>query len=78
MNEKRDVVGKHIVIRWHDLAGGPTDYCTVEARRGGLLGWIRWYWPWRCWILKPCEGTIWSADCLDDVGRFLKSQGAAR
>ena len=29
-----------------------------------LLGWIRWYAPWRRWCFLPCEGTVWSNDCL--------------
>jgi len=56
-------------------------YTVVNRKSGEMVAWIRWYGPWRCWAFLPCEGTVWSADYLADVGRFLgqlASRGAQR
>ncbi|MBE3049608.1 hypothetical protein IMZ48_45365 [Candidatus Bathyarchaeota archaeon] len=72
-----ELVGKHIAIHLQTVAGGRTDYYSVTKRLGGLLGWVRWYGPWRCWCFLPCEGTVWSADCLEDIVRFIKTKPTA-
>jgi len=46
-------------------------YTVRPARGTDILAWIRWYGRWDVWAFLPCEGTVWSADCLADVARWL-------
>jgi len=67
--------GRFITIHLQPVAGGKTDRYTVTDRDGGLLAWVRYYSPWRRWCFLPCEGTVWSEDCLADVRRFIARLG---
>lgn len=61
-------IGKYLAIHKEDNAGGPTTRYRIMAKKPPhLIGWIRWYGPWREWCFLPCEGTVWSATCLSDV-----------
>ena len=64
--------GKHIAIHHQPIAAGRTDYYAITKNLGGMLGWIRWYASWRQYCFFPCEGTIWSVDCLADVSTFTE------
>lgn len=60
--------GKYLAIHKEDNAGGPTTRYRIMAKKPPhLIGWIRWYGPWREWCFLPCEGTVWTATCLSDV-----------
>jgi len=42
----------------------PPRWEVRTTREDALIGWIRWYSPWRRFVFLPCEGTVWSTDCL--------------
>jgi hypothetical protein len=39
---------------------------------GAVLGWIKWYGPWRQFVFVPYD-AVFNAGCLNDVQDFLKS-----
>lgn len=39
--------------------------------QGSILGWVRWYGPWRQYCFFPCEGTIYNNGCLESITQFL-------
>lgn len=53
-------------------------WAVYNSDNGSHLGEIRWYGAWRKYVLAVAPGTIWSADCLVDVARFIETQMAAR
>lgn len=59
-----------------NIVGGITTRFTIKGRAGDLLGWVRWYGRWRMWCFLPCEGSVWSADCLADVCKFVAGLNA--
>jgi hypothetical protein len=40
-------------------------------KSGALLGWIRLYPLWKQYVFLPCEGTVWSVDCLAAVEQAI-------
>ena len=62
---------KHFHIKQTDIAGGITTRYIVMSRRNEILGWVRWYSPWNRWCFLPCEGTVWSDNCLTDIVDFI-------
>jgi len=70
-------IGKHTSISVEEVAGGRTTRYRVMAKRPHhIIGWVRWYGPWKEWCFLPLEGTIWSADCLRDVLELLNTLDA--
>lgn len=61
--DQRHFAGAHARLRRYE----------VRSRWGAIVGWVRWYGPWRCWVFLPCEGTVWSAGCLQDVTACLEN-----
>lgn len=58
---------------------GLTKVWSVDnSNNGSHIGTVRWHGPWRKYVLLPTHPTIWSADCLQDVARFIDEQMAAR
>lgn len=39
-----------------------------------VIGIVRFYPQWRCYIAEPKEGTIWSCECDTERGAFTKKQ----
>lgn len=66
-------IGKYLSIHKEECAGGPTTRYRVMAKKPhSLIGWIRWYGPWREWCFLPCQGTVWSESCMKDVIELVK------
>ena len=60
--------------------GRGTHLYEVRAREVGTpLALIVWYRPWRQYILRPKDGSIWKSPYLCDVVTFLEQlvQGSA-
>ena len=43
--------------------------CSKE--HGTRLGEIRWFARWRQYVFCPAEATVFNAECLDDIRRFV-------
>lgn len=54
------------------LAGGDFMEIIVGNKRGQLLGHLEYCLAWQCYVFSPVAGTIWSADCLADIGKALE------
>lgn len=46
-------------------------YAIVNKKSGIELGKIGYYPPWRQFVAKFGEGSIWSDGCLDDVAEAI-------
>ena len=53
---------------------GEISYVIRNIRTRTLIGGISFYGPWRQWVLDTTDDVIWSADCLEDVIDFIKSE----
>jgi hypothetical protein len=55
--------------RWVVIAKGNSD---------DILGWIKWYFPWRCYIFEPATPfsgrLVFEKQCLRDVDQFLENR----
>ena len=58
---------------------GKTKVISVDSKSSGArLAVIKWYWPWRQYVLTPESDTIWNRDCLEDVNAHMKALLAER
>ena len=50
----------------------PRTVVDVTNRRSGfLLGQIRWYGPWRQYVLMPSHSTVFNVDCLQEINDVI-------
>lgn len=54
------------------LGGGDFMEIIVGNKRGQLLGRLEYCLAWQMYVFSPIAGTIWSADCLADIGKALE------
>jgi len=64
-------------FRWLDMVEVESNTKTRRfdvrnAKSGVLLGWVRWYGPFRGYSFFPCEGTIYEEECLRDIAEFIE------
>jgi len=65
-------VSKYLEFRFLRDTGNTKVYGIHSKSDGGQLGTIKWYDPWRQYILEPWEDTVWNAGCLEDVSAFMR------
>ena len=51
---------------------------VLSQRSGERLAQIKWYGPWRCYVLHPVSMTIWNEQCLMDVNSYISRLQAER
>lgn len=54
------------------LRGGDFMEIIVGNKRGQLLGQLEYSLAWQMYVFSPSAGTIWSSDCLADIGKALE------
>ncbi len=54
------------------------DFQIVNMRSGALIGMVRWYGPWRQYVLFPEPMTVWSKGCLADIQDVITIGNALR
>lgn len=70
--------------KWFSVSPSPTakgrrTLCwRVTAHEGGLLGYVEWYNPWRCYAFFPQPDTVFEKDCLRDLATWLEAETNAR
>lgn len=42
-----------------------------NAKRGTVLGIVKWYSPWRQYCYFPTVQAVYSAGCLNDISHFI-------
>jgi len=60
-----------------------TELWEVRAKRssvflGVILGYIKWYGPWRQYCFHPSHETVFSSGCQDEISAKIKSMMDAR
>lgn len=66
------------VSRWLSFAdrqpsaSGKTWEWIVRPKEdaGSLLGYVRWYGPWRCYTFAPIGRVVFEPTCLQDIAAF--------
>jgi len=51
---------------------------TTPGQAFVVLGWVRWYSPWRKYIVTFAADTILEEDCLRDIANFIEKKTAER
>lgn len=47
---------------------------VLPLRGGSVLGRVQWHAPWRRYAFHPGPSTLYDADCLGQIMRFLKDE----
>jgi len=64
---------KKSYIRFEKVHGLSGDFWVIINRSSGdVLGHIEWYPQWECFVFFSSRNAVWSSDCHDEVGAFLK------
>lgn len=48
-------------------------YECRNNRSGDVLGWVKWYGPWRQYCFFTRNGMVFNTGCLEDIQTFIKS-----
>lgn len=60
-------------VKTGESDSGKTEHWDIESKSQGLvLAIVRWYGPWRQYVMYPQHETLFNCGCLDDISDFLK------
>lgn len=62
---------KYLVFILVQDTGKTQVYNVVSRSKGDLLAVIKWYGPWRQYVLLPKPETVWNTNCLEDITWFI-------
>ncbi len=48
-------------------------YEIHSVHDGSLLGLVRWYGPWRKYVVHPQSDALFDASCLEEIAAFLRA-----
>jgi hypothetical protein len=67
-------------LRFENLPHSGTTVVVLvrSVMDGKRLGEIRWYAPWRRYVLNPAPETVWDAACLREVRGHIQGLMDAR
>ena len=54
------------------LGGGDFMEIIVGNKRGHFLGRLEYDIAWQAWVFVPGPNTVWSIECLADIGKALE------
>ena len=58
---------------------GKTNRWDVRSTHdGSLLALVRWYGPWRRYVVYPQAGALFDASCLRSITQFLETEMEVR
>ena len=77
----RETLGRYMVVELAPAQppSGKTKRWLIRSQSGGdVLGVVSWYGSWRAYTLEPVSDRriVFSADCLEEIVRFLKRVNA--
>jgi len=49
-------------------------YERGDVALGFALGFVEWYSRWRCYAFHPAPDTIFNAECLSEIQRFVDDE----
>jgi hypothetical protein len=64
-------IGKYLTVQWLGVVGRKTEVWQVFGDSGAVLGWVKWWGPWRQYTFQPEPRTVFHAGCLSDLAAFL-------
>lgn len=70
-------IGKYLTVQRYGVAGRKTDVWQVLGESGAVLGWVKWWGPWRQYTFQPEPRTVFHSGCLSDLAAFLTRENAA-
>jgi len=47
------------------------DMYKITNKKGEYIGYLDFYKPWKCWVLKPMYNCIFSADCMQEIVDYM-------
>lgn len=70
-------MSQYLAFELQETPGRKTHVWHVVSKHyGDTLGAIKWYGPWRQYILEAEAGVVWNHTCLLDIVSFLQTQNA--
>ena len=62
---------RYLVFRRVDTGATKTETHAVESRgHGNVLGFVKWYGPWRQYCFYSEEGCVFNDGCLQDIAAY--------
>lgn len=59
------------------MAGRKTAIWQIlSTRNGGMLATVKWFAPWRQYVVEPAVGAVFNWDCLQEIAAFLNRKTA--
>lgn len=58
---------KYLVFQIIKVNAKTREILVTNKKSYSPIGIIKWYYPWRQYILDPYSNTVWSKGCLQDV-----------
>jgi hypothetical protein len=71
-------IGKYLTVQRFGIFGRKTDAWQVFSDAGAVIGWVKWWGPWRQYTFQPEPRTVFHAGCLSDLAAFLTRENEAR
>lgn len=71
-----ELKSKYMVVVECKCVGKTRRWGIRSKNHGDLLGWVRWYGPWRQYVFMPCEATVYNDGCLGSIRAFLVEANA--
>lgn len=56
----------------HDHKRKTKQYAVVNKESTTIIGYVKWYGPWRQFAFFPDHNTVYETTCLADIGKFIK------
>ena len=51
------------------------EYHIFNNKTNDVLGEIKFYKKWNCWVVNFFEDAVFSASCLEDIAKFIRGLG---
>ena len=65
-------MSEYIVFRLLKKYPKTDHYSVINKRSDDILGWIKWYGPWRQYCFFPLHCTIFNRDCMQYIIDFIQ------
>lgn len=64
---------EYLVFEDTEYIGKTKRIRAISKGKWIVLGEIRWWSPWRQYVLFPASGSIWNDGCLEDIKHVIKA-----
>lgn len=63
---------KYLIFELIHDSGKTTSWRIIANQSSDLLGFIRWYGPWRRYVFYPNSDTLFDLSCLRDIASKIE------